>query len=961
MTLPAGARLGRYQIIELLGAGGMGMVYRARDERLQRDVAIKVLPPTVLSDDTARHRFRKEALALAKLSHPHIAAVYDVGEEGDTAYLVMECVAGESLAERLRRGPVTVEDAVRYGAQIAEALTEAHEHGVVHRDLKPANVMLTPKGQVKVLDFGLAKLLAPPGGTQATLSQSELGAPAGTPLYMSPEQAFGEVVDARTDLWSLGVILFETLAGRAPFEGATDWALLRAVSEEEPPSLHGLRKDVTPAVESLVSRALTKNVTARYQTASELHDDAMAILAKDAQPTRVQGSSRILLRAALVMVVVGAVGAWFALGVAHRSWARGRAVVEIDSLYGADLHLPGFLLLTKAEGYLPNDTALARVALANTSTIAVFSSPAGANVEIQDYLAPNGDWLTLGRTPLTGIRVPKGYFRWRVTVPGAAATLRGRMVRDTVRFVLDSTAVALPGMVHVPAAVYGDYIDFMGWVGPYRLPAFDIDQFEVTNAAYQQFVDSGGYRERRFWHETFVDHGHVVSWDDAMTRFRDQSGRVGPSTWTGGHFADGQGNFPVGGISWYEAAAYAAFRGKELPVLAQWHQTAPPNVSRYIGRVSNMSHEHVAPVGAYPGVGPYGTYDMAGNVREWVLNDNVDGNRFILGGAWSSPRYLYDESEALPPFDRSPSNGMRAVRNLGPLPGGAAQTVTMLRRDFAAAKPATDPVFHAYELSYAYDESPLNAKVDSAVARTPEWRVERITFDAAYRRERMAAYLYLPAHVKPPYQAVVFFPSARVLGLRSSAELGDTEFFDYVVQSGRAVLYPVFQDTYERRQRGLLPGASTTLQLFAERSKDLQRSLDYLQSRPDIDHARLGYLGVSMGAAEGVIYVEQAQRRLRTAVFLDGGFFLDQPVPGGDQVDFAPRLRLPVLMVNGRYDATFGYETAQLPLLRMLGAPDSAKRHVVLETSHDVTTERPRLVKEVRSWLDRYLGRIDSR
>ena len=181
MSLAAGSRLGRYQIVELLGAGGMGMVYRARDERLQRDVAIKVLPPAVLSDETARRRFRKEALALAKLSHPNIAAVYDVGEESDAAYLVMECVPGESLAARLQRGPLDVTDALTFGVQIAGALTEAHEQGVVHRDLKPANVMLTPKGQVKVLDFGLAKLLSPTDGSTANLSRSELGAPAGTP------------------------------------------------------------------------------------------------------------------------------------------------------------------------------------------------------------------------------------------------------------------------------------------------------------------------------------------------------------------------------------------------------------------------------------------------------------------------------------------------------------------------------------------------------------------------------------------------------------------------------------------------------------------------------------------------------------------------------------------------------------------------------------------------------------
>ena len=190
----------------------MGVVYRARDEKLERDVAIKMLQPGVLSDHEARERFRREARMLAKLNHSHIASVYDVIESKGSDYIVMELVAGESLAAKLRAGPLPIAEATSIAEQVAEALEEAHEQGMIHRDLKPGNVMITPKGQAKVLDFGLAKLFVPLGNDPA-LSLSNTGGVMGTPRYMSPEQALGRKMDARTDLWSLGVLFYESLTG----------------------------------------------------------------------------------------------------------------------------------------------------------------------------------------------------------------------------------------------------------------------------------------------------------------------------------------------------------------------------------------------------------------------------------------------------------------------------------------------------------------------------------------------------------------------------------------------------------------------------------------------------------------------------------------------------------------------------------------------------------------------------
>jgi predicted Ser/Thr protein kinase len=238
--MAAGTRLSeRYLIVERLGSGGMGVVSRARDEKLEREVAIKMLQPGVLTGEEARSRFRREARALAKLNHAHIAAVYDVGEQDGADYIVMELVEGESLAAKLRAGPMPVKEATAIALQVAEALEEAHEHGVIHRDLKPANVMMTAKGQAKVLDFGLAKMLAL--GTDSTLSLAETQGLLGTPLYMSPEQALGKSVDARTDLWSLGVVYYQCLTGRPPFQGDSSIGVLHAITSEPYAAVRSVR------------------------------------------------------------------------------------------------------------------------------------------------------------------------------------------------------------------------------------------------------------------------------------------------------------------------------------------------------------------------------------------------------------------------------------------------------------------------------------------------------------------------------------------------------------------------------------------------------------------------------------------------------------------------------------------------------------------------------------------------
>jgi len=276
MTLAAGTRLGPYEIVSRLGAGGMGEVYRARDTRLERDVAVKVLPANLSSDPSLRQRLEREAKAVSRLSHPHICTLHDIGHQDGVDFLVMELVEGETLEHRLTRGPLPPEQAIRCAAQIADALAKAHKLGITHRDLKPSNVMLTKSG-AKLMDFGLAKESGPaPLATalnEMTADQAKLtveGTIVGTFQYMAPEQLEGKEADARTDIFALGEVIYEMTTGKPAFSGKSRASLIAAILTTEPPPIAQLRPMTPPALERVVRKCLSKDPDERWQSARDI-------------------------------------------------------------------------------------------------------------------------------------------------------------------------------------------------------------------------------------------------------------------------------------------------------------------------------------------------------------------------------------------------------------------------------------------------------------------------------------------------------------------------------------------------------------------------------------------------------------------------------------------------------------------------------------------------------------------
>ncbi len=283
MLLTPGTRLGPYEILAPIGAGGMGEVYRARDTRLQRDVAVKVILAENSRDPEHILRFEHEARAAGALSHPNVCAILDVGTHDESPFVVMELLEGESLRAKLAAGAIPLRKALEYGAQAAEGLSAAHAKGIVHRDLKPENLFVTREGRVKVLDFGLAKLkrregLATPGETVVSLAATGDGAILGTSAYMSPEQIRGEPVDDRTDVFALGVVLHEMLTGEMPFRGATAIEVMSAILHQDPAPLATLRPDAPPYLARILRRCLAKDPERRIQTSKDLRNELEDVL-----------------------------------------------------------------------------------------------------------------------------------------------------------------------------------------------------------------------------------------------------------------------------------------------------------------------------------------------------------------------------------------------------------------------------------------------------------------------------------------------------------------------------------------------------------------------------------------------------------------------------------------------------------------------------------------------------------
>jgi dienelactone hydrolase len=359
-------------------------------------------------------------------------------------------------------------------------------------------------------------------------------------------------------------------------------------------------------------------------------------------------------------------------------------------------------------------------------------------------------------------------------------------------------------------------------------------------------------------------------------------------------------------------------------------------------------------------MGPFGNFDMAGNVREWCLNQSQTGGYFVMGGGWNDPIYSFISATAQSPFDRSATNGFRCIKEIssGEQRAKIEQPVERIVRDYRSIEPVSDEAFRIFLRQYAYDKTAINAVIEATDDLGDGFFREKVSFDAAYGDERVLAYLFLPKNSVPPFQTVIYFPGSHAKSLVSSENFR-VRTFEFLVENGRALVCPIFKDTYERgdgQDWGIVEyGSNQYRDHVLMYAKDMGRTIDYLETRSDIDSGKLAYLGFSWGGTMAPIMLA-VEDRFRASVLIVAGLSQSTPMPEVDGINFVTRAHVPTLILNGRYDHYFPLETSQKPMFDLFGVPDEDKRLVIYEIGH--MAPRVMIIGETLDWLDKYLGAV---
>jgi formylglycine-generating enzyme required for sulfatase activity/dienelactone hydrolase len=624
-----------------------------------------------------------------------------------------------------------------------------------------------------------------------------------------------------------------------------------------------------------------------------------------------------------------------------------------------------FAEAVEVEKYLPGEVTLAKLWPSIANTLSIDTAPAGAQVLWKDYDTPDAAWRSAGTTPFKEVKVPRTFLRLEVRKAGYQ-TIELAVPRlfpyapITQRLKLDPVGSLPEKMVRIPRSTTNMDVVGLETYGPKDVPEFLIDKFEVTNKQFKAFVDAGGYKDEQYWTVPIVKDGKPLSLKEASATFVDRTGRPGPSTWEAGSYPDGTENHPVTGVSWYEAAAYAAFVHKQLPTVFHWAVVADTSRSDYLLPISNFSGKSTTPVGSLPNLSTFGVYDLAGNAREWLLNQSSGSDqRFILGGGWTDPSYAFNDSFTQPALDRSESNGFRCIRELtdSSADGSLKQSIAMAFRDYSKEQPVSDAAFAGLARQFVYDKTPLGAVLQRTL-KTDAWKEEVVTIDAGYNNERLVLHIFLPTNYTGALQPVVFFPGSGGIHENTFDSSVVSRRLLFVIKNGRALIFPIYKGTYERRddQKSDVGDMSVRYKDHVIMwVKEYSRTIDYLETRKDMQADKVAYLGISWGGYMGGI-IPAIEKRIKVVVLNVGGMVMDKSLPEVDQINYLPRVRQPVLMLNGTYDMYFPVETSQKPLFRFLGTPENQKKMIVYASGHIVP--QTEFIKETLAWLDTYLGPV---
>ena len=693
-------------------------------------------------------------------------------------------------------------------------------------------------------------------------------------------------------------------------------------------------------------------------------------------PTTARQHKRLLVAStsALVLAVLIAVAGWIGQRAAAARWAREEAIPEVARLVDAGDNQAAFALAREARRSVANDPLLERLTPLFAATFSVTTTPAGTEVYVRAYDDADAEWQLLGHSPLASVQVPRDALRWRFVKAGYAPAERATTIQADnfggalIEVALQEIGSATEDMVPVPGGRVGRVASSQEDVLEIDLAPYFIDRFEVTNADFKEFVDGGGYADARYWEGlTFIRNGVELPFEEAMALLVDSTGRPGPASWDLGDYPEGQGGHPVTGVSRYEAAAYARFRGKQLPTAYHWSRAGLPVwdsgwLAASSVPLSNFGNTEPVAVGSRQDVGPFGTYQLYGNVREWVANGGGSFGGWVLGGGFADPTYMSGSGIPADPFTRSADVGFRLMRTSG---GEAVAQDALAPVELLPARvkrdPVSDEVYELYRAQYDYVRGELAASEPEIVETTDHWIKQRVVINTV-NGERMAVYLFIPHDAPPKAQALIDFPGVD----RFQARIPEDQIqpgqpggpLDFIVRSRRVLVVPSFQGSFARFEKPYDRTDALRLRReWVDRRWDLGATLDYLATRDDIDTSRIGYVGRSMGGAHALPLLA-LESRLKTAVLLFGGLPRGYLPPEVDPTNFVPRITLPVLMVNGKYDWFMTVDDAQKPLYDLLGTRPEDKRYYALEAGHS-PLPRAEVVRLVLDWLDRYLGPVE--
>ena len=646
-----------------------------------------------------------------------------------------------------------------------------------------------------------------------------------------------------------------------------------------------------------------------------------------------------------------------------RNEAYSSGFASIDNLIQNERYIEAYQLSNSYYEKLPKDSLVLEKLNQSSLEVSINSKPEGASVFYSDL--DSDEWVFVGKTPIKA-RIPginsgaRGYIKFKIAKKGykdylslTTAGLIGRVSFNNEKYSLIPISDENTNMVQIPKGPTRLFVSELGDLNVVNLESYWIDKYEVTNEQYQSFINAGGYKKREYWDIILNEDGKTIPWAQGMLIFVDKSGLNGPSTWSNGTYRSGQGNYPVMGVSWYEARAYAKWAGKTLPTIYHWYKAAM--FWGESGAISPRSNFSGSPseVGKYSIFSSYGCYDMAGNAREWGTNPHKNGNRSVMGGGYDDDTYYFTDNFSQHPINRYKTNGFRCViipeneTNLA----SADTLIQSFTRDFYAHKPISDEVFKIYNGMFKYDKFPLNIKIIKDSEKVNDaWQKKVVEIDAAYNKERLPLNIFTPTNSNPPHKTVIYVPGSNAITTRNSQNFS-ANYFGFLLRSGYAVIQPIFKGTYERGYPEFPNYVENESKIYADQLimmvKDYSRAIDYVEEQDELSND-IYYYGISWGGMLGPLFLAN-EKRIKKSVWQVAGLGARKTRPEGSPLTFLSRVNTPVLMLNGIYDQYFPFETSQKPMYDLLSLKEPMKKMITYESAHSPPSSETS--KEILKWF----------